>query len=215
MVVDNESAALTLESLPKVVRRHVMDVQAIDVHTHLLPPSHGSLLLFGIDQLLTYHYLVAELFMVMPLDSPLDSVSGPNAAPTADEFFAWSKPRQAELVFDELFIKRTPISEACRGVITVVQKLGLGLLLDEARCAPPPRRLHALRAWFSKQDPTAYVEKIFALARIRYAIMTNIPFSAEEAEHWMPDPQTGEVPPVPACLKPALRVDPLLSGAPR
>ena len=28
----------------------------------------------------------------------------------------------------------------------------------------------------------------------------------------MPDPLTGAVPPVPACLRPALRVDPLLVG---
>ena len=46
--------------------------------------------------------------MVMPLESPLDSVSHPGAAPTPDEFFAWPKARQAELVFEELFIKRTP-----------------------------------------------------------------------------------------------------------
>ena len=38
--------------------------------------------------------------------------------------------------------------------------------------------------------------------------MTNIPFSAEEAQHWTgPSP-----PPIPACLKPALRIDPLLAG---
>jgi hypothetical protein len=52
------TSALTLEALPDVVRRHVTEVKAIDMHTHLLPPSHGtgkdSLLLFGIDELLTY-----------------------------------------------------------------------------------------------------------------------------------------------------------------
>ena len=52
------TSALTLGTLPDVVRRHVTDVQAIDMHTHLLPPSHGQgkdrLLLFGIDELLTY-----------------------------------------------------------------------------------------------------------------------------------------------------------------
>lgn len=52
------TSPLTLEALPDVVRRHVTDVKAIDMHTHLLPPSHGSgedsLLLFGIDELLTY-----------------------------------------------------------------------------------------------------------------------------------------------------------------
>ena len=151
--------------------------------------------------------------MVLPLDdSPLDSVSHPGAAPTHDEFFSWPKARQAELVFDELFLKRTPLSEARRGVITVLQKLGLEPLLREARAAPPPRRLDALRAWFAEQDPAEYVEKVFALAEIRYAVMTNIPFAAEEAQYWMADPQTGAVPPVPACLKPALRVDPLMVG---
>ena len=76
--------------------------------------------------------------MVMPLESPLDSVSHPGAAPTHDEFFAWPKARQAELVFEELFIKRTPLSEARRGVVTVLQKLGLEQLLREARAAPLP-----------------------------------------------------------------------------
>jgi hypothetical protein len=31
-------------------------LQVIDVHTHLFPPSHGDLMLWGIDALLTYHY---------------------------------------------------------------------------------------------------------------------------------------------------------------
>ena len=119
------------------------------------------------------------------LESPLDSVRHPGAAPTHDEFFAWPKARQAELVFEELFVKRTPLSEARRGVITVLQKLGLEELLRQARAAPPPRRLDALRAWFAAQEPAAYVEKVFALAGIRYAVMTNIPFSAEEAHHWL------------------------------
>ena len=75
--------------------------------------------------------------MVLPLESPLDSVRHPGAAPTHDEFFAWPKARQAELVFEELFIKRTPLSEARRGVITVLQKLGLEELLRQARRPKP------------------------------------------------------------------------------
>ena len=58
--------------------------------------------------------------MVLPLESPLDSVRHPGVAPTHDEFFAWPTARQAELVFEELFVKRTPLSEARRGVITVL-----------------------------------------------------------------------------------------------
>ena len=51
----------------------------VDVHTHLCPPTFGSplagrggkadpngLLLWGIDELVTYHYLVCEVFRVVP-----------------------------------------------------------------------------------------------------------------------------------------------------
>jgi len=31
-----------------------------DLHTHLYPPAFGKLMLWGIDELLTYHYLIAE-----------------------------------------------------------------------------------------------------------------------------------------------------------
>jgi len=81
----------------------VSAVEVIDVHTHLLPPTHGQLMLYGVDALLTYHYLVAETWMVMPLDSEADSTSTvPDAPPSKDEFFAWPLARQAELVFEEL-----------------------------------------------------------------------------------------------------------------
>ena len=31
-----------------------------DLHTHLYPPAFGPLMLWGIDELLTYHYLIGE-----------------------------------------------------------------------------------------------------------------------------------------------------------
>src|SRR5713101_4462765 len=34
----------------------------VDIHTHLFAPSFGKLGLWGIDELLTYHYLEAEFF---------------------------------------------------------------------------------------------------------------------------------------------------------
>ena len=40
----------------------VTTTPVIDVHTHLLPPQFGEMSLFGIDELLTYHYLIAETF---------------------------------------------------------------------------------------------------------------------------------------------------------
>ena len=114
---------LTAETLDAYVLRATLAAEAIDVHTHILPPTHGALMLYGIDELLTYHYLVAELFMVLPLDAvdgDADSVRLPGAPPGTEEFFAWPKERQAELIFEELFVKRTPLSEACCGVVGLV-----------------------------------------------------------------------------------------------
>ena len=39
-----------------------VQVQVVDVHTHLFPPSHRDLFLYGIDELLTYHYLIAGAY---------------------------------------------------------------------------------------------------------------------------------------------------------
>src|SRR5215470_593955 len=44
------------------VREALATTSFIDIHTHLFAPSLGDLGLWGIDELLTYHYLEAELF---------------------------------------------------------------------------------------------------------------------------------------------------------
>ncbi len=51
------------EDLDRVVSEAVNAVQVVDVHTHIFPPSHGKLMLWGIDDLLTYHYLIAGHFL--------------------------------------------------------------------------------------------------------------------------------------------------------
>jgi len=54
------------DALPDVaqLKREVADVvkttPVIDIHTHLLAPEFGDMSLFGIDELLTYHYLIVE-----------------------------------------------------------------------------------------------------------------------------------------------------------
>src|SRR5580693_1932689 len=82
----------------------VASTPVIDIHTHLYDPAFGGLLLWGIDDLLVYHYLVAESFR--QLDVPYE------------KFWALSKTQQADLIWDTLFIQHSPISEACRGVLT-------------------------------------------------------------------------------------------------
>lgn len=202
---------VTPSTVDATVARYVDAVEAIDVHTHLLPPTHGSLLAYGIDELLTYHYLVAETFMVLPLEAETDEDSvraDADAAITHDEFFAKPKTWQAELVFHTLFVERTPLSEACCGVVTVLTSLGLGDQLRRAMGRPRGERLLELRAWFAAQEPNAYLERVFQQAKVKYAVMTNIPFAPEETVHWMAMPP----PPLTPRLKTALRVDPMLTG---
>src|SRR6184192_2553783 len=100
---------------PVAIRETVADVvertPIYDIHTHLYDPAFGELLLWGIDELLVYHYLVAEAFRY--LETPFE------------KFWSLTKVRQAELIWDALFIQNSPISEACRGVVTTLNALGL------------------------------------------------------------------------------------------
>lgn len=50
----NAKIGTTIEEISSVVYSEVASVSAIDLHTHLLPPTHGALCLWGIDELLTY-----------------------------------------------------------------------------------------------------------------------------------------------------------------
>ena len=67
--------------------------------------------LSGIDELLTYHYLVAETFRSTRIK--------------AECFWQMSKAEQADLVWKTLFVENTPLSEATRGIITVLSAFGL------------------------------------------------------------------------------------------
>lgn len=96
------------------VKSEVANADIIDLHTHLLPSTHGMLHLRGIDELLTYHYLIAEYFLTAPV------------AVTPEVLYKKTKQKQAEIVWQALFVDRSPMSEATRGVCTVLQRLGLG-----------------------------------------------------------------------------------------
>lgn len=172
--------------LPERVAHIVNATPVRDIHTHLYDPAFGSLLLWGIDDLLTYHYLVSEAFR--HLDVPYD------------RFWSASRTEQADWIWKELFVERSPVSEACRGVITVLHALGLD---------PTSRDLPALRAWFAAQDPVAHLDRVLDLAGVESVCMTNSPFDDEERPAWergfTRHPR----------FKAALRIDPLLLDWPR
>src|SRR6267143_814410 len=114
----------------------VMSTPVVDVHTHLYQPVFKELLLWGIDDLLTYHYLVAEVFRY--LDMPYE------------KFWSLPKTAQADLIWDHLFIQHSPISEACRGVLTTLHALGLEV---------NKRDLLMLRSWFATQTAENHITR--------------------------------------------------------
>ena len=96
--------------LESMVTKVVASTPIRDIHTHLYDPAFGELLLWGIDDLLVYHYLVAEAFRHLDL-------------PYA-KFWALSKSQQAELIWNQLFIEHSPISESCRWILTTLHEIG-------------------------------------------------------------------------------------------
>lgn len=185
---------LKAPDIHSVVWSEVRGQEVIDLHTHLLPPSHGALCLWGIDEMLTYHYLVSEYFMTAPANI------------TPEGFFAMNKKEQADLIWESLFIQRSPISEATRGVLTTLQALGLQSEIDD-------RDLDAIRRFYDGfrdaglEGVEKFVGEVFRTAGVKYAIMTNIPFDSAEAQCWRPMKKE-----YPETFKSALRVDPLLAG---
>ena len=173
---------MTREEIKSLVRRVVEETEVIDIHTHLFDPSFGKLLLWGIDELLTYHYLIAEAMRF--LDMPYD------------DFWGMSKREQADLIWETLFVKRSPISEAARGVLTTLNKLGLDV---------SKRDLNAYRSYFESVKLEDYIDRVFELSKVKYVVMTNNPFDEEERRVWLEgrreDPR----------FKPALRIDPILT----
>lgn len=168
------------------VRSAVEAAPVLDIHTHLFAPQFGELNLWGIDELLTYHYLVAEFFRYS--ETPYD------------EFWRMPRSAQADLIWETLFVRHTPLSEAAAGVVTVLAALGLD---------PAAPDLREARAFFRAQDPEAHLDRVLTLAGVSGIVMTNDPFDPAEAPVW-----TAGLPVDPR-FRAALRLDLLLNDWPR
>jgi hypothetical protein len=149
------------DKLDAVVADVLASTQVIDMHTHLFAPGFGGLSLWGIDNLLTYHYLEAELFRSAPL--------------TPEQYWALSIPQRADLIWKTLFVENAPISEATRGVIAVLHAFGLD--------ASAPT-LEPYRDFFRNQNLTDHIARVFRLAGIESVVMTNDPLDPEESPLW-------------------------------
>lgn len=171
------------ETLKKVIEREVSNAKITDVHTHIYPETFGNLLLWGIDDLLTYHYLIAEYFRYSTMEY--------------EEFFTLPKKEQADLIWKTLFIDHSPISEAQRGVLTVLSKLGLDV---------SSRDLESYRDYFNSMTTGEYIDKVFELSGVESVVMTNDPFDDNERPLWDLKGNHDKR------FNAALRIDPLLNN---
>jgi hypothetical protein len=165
------------------VEQELVAIQVIDVHTHLFMPSFGQLGLSGIDHLITYHYLEAELFRFSKI--------------TPAEYWTLSLTQKADLIWRTLFLENTPVSEAARGVVAVLHAFGLPLDTPD---------LTEARRFFAGKDLQSHIDQVFEMSGVGEVVMTNDPFASEEAQLWeeglVRDPR----------FHPALRLDHLLAA---
>jgi len=169
-----------------IVSEEVDNVRVIDVHSHLFPDDHGNLFLYGFDNLMTYHYLIAELFMIWNEKTP-------------EEFYKLSKQEQSNIIWLELFVKRSPISEATRGILTTCKILGI---------QPDISNVGYIRTYFNNivkiHGKEEYIKHIFEKSNVEYTIMTNQIFNKDEIEEWEKNPKSSNF------FKTSLRVDQLI-----
>ena len=151
----------TVDQLQTTISEVVHTQSITDIHTHLFSQPFGELLLWGIDELLTYHYLIAEVFRKSDVSYP--------------EFWAMTKSQQAELIWQTLFIENSPISEACRGVVTTLNALGLDV---------GSRNLQDYRDYFADTTVDAFIDTVFESSNVSKVVMTNDPFDPAEAPVW-------------------------------
>jgi hypothetical protein len=191
---------LQASEISRVVEAALASQPVHDMHTHLYPPASGTpvpnasgnvdptgLMLWGIDELLTYHYLVAEVFRVVPATAlPYES------------FWKMTKQQQADHIWKNLFVDRTPLSEACRGVVTTLTKLGLD---------PSDKDLARLRKWFAQQEPTTYIDRVMELSNVSSITMTNPVFDDNERNRWLRDAEAIKAD---KRFRAVLRIDPIL-----
>ncbi|HEX3085511.1 MAG TPA: hypothetical protein VHP99_13360 [Pyrinomonadaceae bacterium] len=178
----SEELLTDAEELRREVDHAVMRVQVIDVHTHVFPPEFGAMCLSGIDDLLTYHYLIAEMFR--------------SATVSYASFWKMNKAERADLVWQTLFVDNTPLSEATRGIVSILEEFGL-----DSR-AP---NLDGIRSFFRSRDPKDHLDWVLRTAQVSDVVMTNDPLNEHEAWIW----KTGV--PLDARFHATLRLDNLVN----
>jgi hypothetical protein len=180
------AGSLTSQQIPSAVEEVLSSTEFIDIHTHLFAPEFGKIGLWGIDELLTYHYLEAEFFR--------------SSRTTPEEYWALSKREQADAIWRALFVENSPVSDATRGIIAVLKAFDLPTDISDLADA---------RAFFREQTIQQHVRRVLRMAGVSSVVMTNDPFDPDESSVWMNGGLTD------AQFHPVLRLDRILWGWPR
>jgi hypothetical protein len=157
----SDGELLTAEQIFSTVEDVLASTSFVDIHTHLYSPSFGKLGLWGIDELLTYHYLEAELFRSSDI--------------TPEKYWSLSKREQADVIWQALFVENTPVSEATRGVVAV---------LNSFQLPTDSQNLTEARVFFEAQTIEAHIQKVLQMAGVSVVVMTNDPLDPAEAAVW-------------------------------
>jgi len=197
------SQSITSQGLAEAVKSALNAQPIVDMHTHLYPPTFGTpvanasgqtdpagMMLWGIDELVTYHYLVAEVYRVVPASKL-----------PYEQFWKMSKRQQADHIWKNLFVERSPIGEACRGVLTTLKLLGLD---------PNEKSLDAYRPFFAKQDASKYIDRVMEISNVSSITMTNPVFDDNERNRWLKNPAVA----ADSRFTAVLRIDPLIRAWP-
>lgn len=178
------TTALAYEQLREKTMQLTFEAAVTDMHTHLYAPQFDNLLLWGVDELLTYHYLISESFRWS--DEPYE------------HFWSLSKKEQADWIWQKLFIDHSPISEAATGFLTIMHRLGIDTT---------SRNLDDIRAAFADVTTKEQVDRVMELTKVRKIVMTNDPFDPLERPVWENDQGKSD-----KRFYAALRVDNLLNN---
>ncbi len=177
---------LKSEQILGEVQDVLASTQVIDIHTHLFSPAFGKIGLWGIDELLTYHYLESEFFR--------------SSDQTPEEYWKLSKTERADAIWQALFVENSPISESTRGIIAVLNSFGLPTDASGLREA---------RRFFASPSLEAHIREVFRTAGVSSVVMTNDPLDPEERAVWMSGGQNHPQ------FHAALRLDRILWGWPQ
>ncbi|WP_168121560.1 glucuronate isomerase [Paenibacillus sp. HB172176] len=156
-----EATAIRKAELRETVQRLAASMPVTDMHTHLYAPEFGELLLWGIDELLTYHYLISESFRWSDQEY--------------EKFWSLSKREQADQIWQALFLDHSPVSEAANGFITILDRLGMDI---------SSRNLDDYRKAFAEKSTEEQVDAVMQIAGVEKIVMTNDPFDAVERKVW-------------------------------